>query len=369
MRTSFVRSGTRSIRIVGAGIAAIMLVSSGLPGCASDQGGSGGDGLDARDTRGLRESERTVQVSSGGGGQRGGTRGGVTAESPALVVGSETLTMAQIAPMLAEASGAQIIEELLITRTAERELARAGMGLTQEDIERERVELTRALASAEGSVGAGTDPELLIDSVRRTRGLGEERFAMLVRRTAALRKLVAPEVAVTDEEVVLAHQVRYGTKYRVRLLLTASERDAAVVLAELSPLDESARRARFIQLAMERSIDASAGAGGLLEPISPMDPAYPMIVRTTLPGLTPGMLGPVLALNPNYAVVLMEEVIPDQGVALASVEPSLREDLRRRQERILMDRRAQAILDATPVTVLDPSLQWSWRTRSGRRTE
>jgi hypothetical protein len=365
MRTTSRCSVSFSLRTFGAGIAAILLVGGSFPGCASDQGGSqngANGGLDARDTRGLRESERTVRVTGAS------ERAVASPEAPALVVGSETLTMAQIAPMLAEASGAQIIEELLITRTAERELARAGRALSREDIERERVELTRALASAEGLAG-GTDPDLLIDSVRRARGLGEERFSMLVRRTAALRKLIEPEVEVTDAEVALAHQVRYGTKYRVRLLLTATEREAAVILAELAPLDEMTRRARFIQLAIERSIDASAGAGGLLEPISPVDPAYPMIVRTTLPGLTPRTLGPVLALNPNYAVVLLEEIIPDQGVAQASVEQSLREDLRRRQERIMMDRRAQAILDATPVTVLDPSLQWSWRTRTGRRTE
>ena len=336
----------------------LALIATFLGGCASDPGPS--DGLSARDTEGLRASERTVRVT--GAGSRPATP---AAESPALVIGSETLTLAQVSTYLAEAAGAQVIEELLITRTAERQLAAEGRALTQQDLENERVELVAALASGT----SGSDPDLLIDSVRRARGLGDERFALLVRRTAALRKLVAPEVLVTDEEIALAHRVRYGEKFRVRLLLTSTERDAAMALAELAPLDEASRRARFIQLAMERSIDASASAGGLLEPISPADPAYPMIVRTSLAGLAPGSLGPVLALNPNYAVVMMEEVVPGQGVGLDSVRESLRADLRRRQERILMDRRAQSILDSTPVTVLDPSLQWSWRTRAGRRTE
>jgi len=341
-------------RSIASAVLLAMILAPAGGGCASD--GPSSDGLSERDTEGLRASERTVRVS--GATPRSGT---VATESPALVIGSETMTIGQVAPYLGEAAGAQVIEELLVTRTAERQLVSAGLALTMQDLESERAELMSALAS-----GGSGDPDLLIDSVRRARGLGDARFGLLVRRTAALRKLIASEVSVTEEEIALAHRVRYGEKYRVRLLLTATERDAATALAELSALEGGSRRARFIELAMDRSIDASASAGGLLEPISPADPAYPMIVRTSLPGLTPGALGPVLALNPNYAVVLMEEVIADQGVGLDTVRESLRTDLRRRQERILMDRRAQSILDATPVTVLDPSLQWSWRTRRAR---
>lgn len=344
------RFSRRAILVVGMAV---------MVGCSSAP--PAGDGLNARDTRGLEASERTVKVTPASSGARPPSSG----PAPAAVIAGQTLTMAQLGPALAEAAGAQVLEEILITHTAERELALAGMALTQTDLDNERAELAGALAS--GDVNA--DPELLIDSVRRSRGLGEERFGLLVRRTAALRKLVAPQVSVTEEEIAIAHRVRYGARYRVRMLMTATEREAAMVVAELGVLDEPARRARFIQLAMERSIDASSRAGGLLEPISPSDPAYPAIVRNTIPTLTPGQIGPVMALNPNYAVVMFEEVIPEQGVPIESVASTLREELRRRQERLLMDRRAQGILDSTPITVLDPSLQWAWRNRTARRKD
>lgn len=341
-------------RMFGRAVCVTLLsVSSG---CAAP---TGSEASIERDTAGLRESERSVRVSRADSpGQAATDR----AALPAAVIGGETYTINQIAPYLAEASGAQVLEELMVTRAAEAELARTGRALTQADLENERGELARAL----GASGSGTDPEQLVDSVRRARGLGPERFALMVRRTAALRKLVSAEVTVSDAEVALAHQVRHGPRRRVRMLMSATEREAAAYLAELSALDAASRRARFIELSMERSIDASGAAGGLLEPISVADPAYPVAVRTTIGSLRQGELSPVIALSPNYAIVLVEEIIPDQGVPIDSVRATLRDDLRRRQERLLMDRKAQAILEGSGLTVIDPSLQWSWRTRESR---
>lgn len=334
----------------------LFVAAAVLNGCA---GPSGGESSIERDTAGLRESERSVRVARADSSRQPETD---RTSLPAAVIGGETYTMSQIAPYLAEASGAQVLEELMVTRAAEAELARAGRMLTQADLENERAELARAL----GASGSGADPEQLVDSVRRARGLGPERFALMVRRTAALRKLVSSEVTVADAEVALAHQVRHGPRRRVRMLMSATEREAAGYLAELSVLDAATRRARFIELAMERSIDASGAAGGLLEPISVADPAYPLAVRTTIGSLQQGELSPVIALSPNYAIVLVEEVIADQGVPIDSVRATLADDLRRRQERLLMDRKARAIVEASGLTVIDPSLQWSWRTRESR---
>lgn len=329
-------------------------------GCADS--GASSDAL-GREGAGLRASERTVQVTRSGETRQPQQPG--SSAAPAAVIGGETYTIAHIAPYLAEGLGGLVIEEILITRAAEAELSRMGRSLTAADLERERAELADALDLG----GGGVDPEQAIDSVRRARGLGPERFGLLVRRTAALRKLVSDEVSVTDEEIRLAHAVRFGPKRRVRMFMAASEREAAGALAELRGLDGSARRARFIQMAMDRSIDASGAAGGLIEPISAADPAYPLSVRTTIGSLPAGEISPVIALNPNYAIVLVEEVIADQGVPIESVRASLASDLRRRQERLLMERKARAILETSSVTIIDPSLQWSWRSRESRREQ
>lgn len=335
-------------------LAMVLLVPSGA--CSTP---SQGEGSFERDTAGLRESERSVRVAPPDGTRQGTAE---RASLPAAVIGGETYTISQISPYLAEAAGALVLEELMVTRAAEAELARSGRALTQFDLDNERTELARALDVNR----TGADPEQLVDSVRRARGLGPERFSLLVRRTAALRKLVSPDVTVSDAEIALAHQVRYGPRQRVRMLMSATEREAAGFLGELQTLDAATRRARFIELAMERSIDASGAAGGLLEPISAADPAYPLAVRTTISSLQPGQLSPVIALSPNYAIVLVEETIPDQGVQVDTVRETLRDDLRRRQERLLMDRKAQAIIEGSGITVVDPALQWSWRTRERR---
>lgn len=345
-----------------AALLATLFIPLLLPACSSSPS-SNPDGLSPRDTRGLEQAERTVQVSRAPEGARTPTSGYTAA--PAVVLAGDTWSLAQLTPYLAESAGAVILEEILLTTLAERELNRAGMILSPQDIEAERAELVRALSDQ----NVQGDPSTLITAVRRSRGLGDNRFELLLRRTAALRKLVTSDITITDEEVALAHRIRYGSRYRTRLIMTSTEREAALIVSQLRPLDPSTRRARFIQYAVDQSIDSSANAGGLLEPISAADPSYPATVRSALASLQPGDMSPVLAMNPNYAIVLVEEITPDQNVPLASVASSLRTDIRRRQERLAMDRKAQILMESTSPTVIDPSLQWSWRTRESRREQ
>jgi len=62
--------------------------------------------------------------------------------------------------------------------------------------------------------------------------------------------------------------------------------------------------------------------------------------------------------------VLVEHVLPRSGVPIEQAAASLREDVRLRQERLLMDRLARRLLESAAVRVLDPALNWSWRSRA-----
>jgi hypothetical protein len=84
-------------------------------------------------------------------------------------------------------------------------------------------------------------------------------------------------------------------------------------------------------------------------------------VRQTLAEMAPGDLSPVVALERGYGLFLVEGVDPASGPGLEEARDEIARELRRRQERLLMDELARSLIDSARVTVFDPSLDWSWR--------
>ncbi|MEO0716056.1 MAG: hypothetical protein AAFY58_03590, partial [Planctomycetota bacterium] len=115
--------------------------------------------------------------------------------------------------------------------------------------------------------------------------------------------------------------------------------------------------------AMEQSTDQSAAAGGLIEPISTVDPAYPRAIGQAVARLSTGSLSPVVALPDAYALIFVEQQIPPTGRSLSQTQSDLERDLRARRERLAMERLATQLLDNASITVLDPSLEWTRRSR------
>ena len=317
-----------------------------LSACASQD--QTRDGPNPRDLRGLEASER--QVSAG--------RQPTTVERPPLMVDGEPVSWDELRAALSEAAGAAAIEEIALSRIVEAEFVRRGLQLTEADLQRERESVERSLAGE----GAESDSAAeMLSRIRRSRGLGPARFDALLRRNAMLRQLVRPEVEITDEQVRTAHAVRHGPRCRARIIVVSSEREAAQARSRIENAPD--RRVAFIEEAIARSADPSAPRGGLLEPISPADPAYPISVRRSLETLRPGDLSGVVALEHGYAVLLLEERTEGDGTPIDAVREELERLLRIRQERVLMDRTASQLLETARITVFDPALEWSWRTR------
>jgi hypothetical protein len=262
-------------------------------------------------------------------------------------------------PALAEAAGVQALQELTLDRMLGAELRRRGVSISGEDVARERVLVIEAITR--DAATTPDDTERLLESVRRSRGLGPHRFERLLERTAKLRRLVADEVEILPEELRQAYEMRHGARYRVRAAVFPGERSAAQAHEELTAAAAEHRSARFGEIAAQRSIDPSAQRGGMLEPISPADPAYPSSIRQAMPRLQPGELSGVLAVDRGYAVVLLEEIIPADHTPYEQAAPLLETDVRLRRQRVLMDDLARRLLREANVTVNDRSLGWSWQ--------
>jgi hypothetical protein len=208
------------------------------------------------------------------------------------------------------------------------------------------------------------DAGSLVNSIRRSRGLGEVRFRALLERNARLRALVRSSIEVTEIEVEQASLIRYGPRYRIRVIVTTSQREVADLRAELAKSD--ALDVAFARAATLKSIDPSSVRGGLSEPISPVDQQYPEAIRKTLPVLKAGVISPVIGLDTGFAICLLDSVVPELPRPAGNAE-SVRSEIERRKERVAMEELARRLLAKVSVAPLDSELNWSWQSISRPR--
>lgn len=291
-----------------------------------------------------------------------------TGDRPAAVLESRAIGWPEVAPLLAEAAGAVVLEEVILERALEQACLDQSVAVGEPELRFERDLLVTSLARA-ADVPA-SEGERLIRDIRTSRGLGERRFAGLLKRNAMLRALVRKEagpgrVLVTAEDINQAHQLRYGARIRARLILVRTQEQAADASRRLAAGES------FADVATMVSADPSRLRGGLLDPISPADPSYPVAFRRALEEVQPGTWSNAIMVTwdaqPGFAIVRVEERLAPANVSIESVAGSLEEEIRAVRERALMDRLARSLIDAQAarLSVLDDALEWSWRSRRG----
>ena len=249
---------------------------------------------------------------------------------------------------LVESSGGEILAEEVLDRLVRRRLEDRGLSLTMEWVEDEKQLLAASLDD---------DPDRaqqLLAELRQRRGLGAQRFARLLERNAGLRLLVQDEVEVSPAAIDQAYRYEYGRRYEARLIV-AESLQAAVNLARRARAGES-----FIDLAIEHSVDSSRAQGGYLGAVSPVDSTYPKAIRDTLAGLEVGEVSDPVSLDSGFALLQLQRVVEPQAVEFETVRPELTQRVKRRVERMLMERLARTLLSEADVIVLDPTLGASW---------
>lgn len=295
---------------------------------------------DRRAFRGIERAENSV------GAAHDPLSGGDEAPA-ALTVGGQRYTWSELLPALAEAGGAQVIEERMLDTALRAECDRRGIIITPADIEAERRRYidTAAIAGEQG--------EQSLDRLRRERGLGPVRFEALLVRTARLRALVRDRVAVNDAAIERAYRQRYAVRYDIRVLVTRSASECQAALEAIRA------GAPFSEQALRRSIDPSAAGGGLLLGVSPADLAWPQAIRSALPEMSPGEVRGPINLEQGWTLLqLQSRVEPSEPPPLADVRDELERDLRLTQERVLMDAESRRLLAGLSVHADNP-LRWA----------
>ena len=267
----------------------------------------------------------------------------------------DTIAWDRLRPVLAEIAGGAALREVLLDELLAERARERGISPNEATIAREETTLLEFLDK---------DPErarALLDEVRARQGLGPTRWRALLWRNAVLRALVAPDVQVEEAQVAAAHDAAHGPHREPRLIAVPDLRTAQQVV------DRLAKGERFEDIAAITSTDRSAARGGLINPISRLDPSVPASVREALWALNaPGAVSPPILVDTGYVLVRFEREQPGDGIALATVHDEAARAVRLAQERARMDQLAQEILRAVKPTIFDAAVQDSWeRVRTG----
>jgi foldase protein PrsA len=311
------------------------LLGLALAGCTTPQSGGQSGAMGSAGAQGTQST---------------GPGAGTPLDKPLVFLDQKPLGLADLRGPLLEAAGGQVLAELVLQHMVEHRLGEAALQVTPEQVQAEKGELLRSLSASPDQA------QLLLEEFRRSRGWGDERFAQMLWRNAALRLLVQPQVPgqLTDATLHQAFDYEYGPKFEVRLIVVDALQEASAVV----------RRARagesFVDLAIHFSTDASKAQGGLLSPLSLEDPTYPVAIRKALAAMPAGAVSDPIALEKGYAVVRLERKIDAQSVKYDDVKENLTQRVRRQVERTLMQRLARELFTQADLTILDPALQKSW---------
>ena len=259
------------------------------------------------------------------------------------------LGRARLEGMLMESAGPQALREALLDATLEERLEELDLTLTQEDILHERTTLLLTLDDDEDRATR------LLETIRRREGLGPLRFSALLRRNAGLRKLVEDDVRPNEDAVRAAWDVRHGPRRVARVFVAPTLNECSEVIAKIDAGEE------FGTLAAMKSTDASASAGGLLEPISRLDPSWPTSFRETLWTTPLGEISSPVLVDADYVLILPIEDLSGGDVTFEMDREDAERRVRLAQERLLMDALARDLLDSVQVDIIDGDLDRAWR--------
>ena len=313
---------------------------------------------------------------------------------PPVLIQGVAVPASDLAPRLEEAAGSVVLEEVVLGRLLDKAVADSGITISPKDIEAEQQAFAQTLTDE-----AKLSPEQalgVIESMRKSRGLGPVRFADLLARNAKLRVLARPKVEVSDAEIEQSLAAEFGPRLRIRMITVPSQRQAGDIKdtiiqgltpapdpapdkpekaipqdpmlspVHVAPADVPTVMLRFSLAALESSKDPTAPRGGLIPSISPMDQGLPSSVRNALGVMQPGDLSAVLSTEGGFMLVLYESKTEGKGEPTPEDRVRATDRVRSRKERIAMDRLARQLLSAANVSVLDPSLRWSWDSRPSK---
>ncbi len=279
--------------------------------------------------------------------QKAAPRRAPTVQEPIVArVNDEVITWRELAEECLARKGVEVLEKMIMRKLVEQEAKRRGIVVTAQEVDRE---ITRQAARV------NMDREQFLKAIQRERGIPPDRYARdIVWTGLVLKKIAAPHVQVTEEDIQRAYQAHYGEKVKCRWIVLDNLRTAQRVWEELRRLAKNqdgppvVHPGDFERMVRQWSTDAaSRSLGGEIQPITHnLAPPFDKIERAAFSLSRDGEISSIIQIADDAYVILMREgIVPAQDVPLEKVRKQLEEEVYEAKMRDMVMRIMQEIQD------------------------
>lgn len=375
--------GDRHHRFVSRLLLSTVVAAAPLFGCATPRPASTTSVADAwrggtvarsetREAPAAPTGEAKAQTESGAHGEP--SRSGVSTapaaradasaneSNPIAWVDGRPISRRQVVDLLLNGHGAALIEQLVVLSAAEQAVAKAGLTVSDADVNDEFDQALRRMVDPTGITPDveidRTAAERLLDEVLASRNISRDEFMLTVRRNAHLRLLATHHATISEADRQAELEALRSPRARVRhiqlrTLVAVSEVQRALTMGE----DFASAAAKY------SANTATARQGGLMAPLARDDARVPELLRSTAFRLTPGQVSGPIRIGEWYHLVRLEEILPGEDLEFSRDRARVESRIMERQAESGIEEWYRRLLTRARVQIADPALERAYRDR------
>ena len=233
-------------------------------------------------------------------------------------VNGEEITRADLADECLRHYGEDVLERLVNKYLIMQECRRQGITVSQSEVDAEIHRMATRF---------GLPIDQWLKMLKSERGISPTQYANdIIWPTLALQKLASERLVVSEEELRAEHETQFGPAVKARLIVCTSLEKAQAVHAKAVADPDN-----FGNLAKKESVDASASAKGLINPIR-KHLGHVEIEQAAF-SLSEGEISEVIRAADQYVILKCEGQVPARGMSLEQAKPRLEELVREKKLR------------------------------------
>lgn len=282
------------------------------------------------------------------------------------IVGGTAIPRADFLELLIRSRGVPVLEQFVGLAAAEDFARQRGVSITDADLRFEYELTLRRLSDPLAFPTSETfdqdEAQRLLESILASRQMSQQEFMLTVRRNACLRKVLAADLKISDDQLTREFDIAYGDRLQVRHIQLGSLGDATRIKERLASGED------FAELAARYSTNTStARRGGLLDPFSIRDDTVALAMREAAAKLTVGEVSDIVRIGEWYHILKLDKLVPASQRSLASAREPLRQRIIVRATDPRMRELHEKLFTQANVQIHDPTLREAYQAIHGRR--
>ncbi len=240
-------------------------------------------------------------------------------------VNGQPITRTALDQLILPGKGKTALEELIQLEAVRQEAQKQAQNYTDKDLIQQEFDLMLQDMAPDKD---RTDQMALFRYMLKSRQLTPAEFDVILLRRGLLRKLIDPNVEITDDQLQTEYEKQYGPKVIIRQIISSSLKNIESAKRMLDRGDD------FTQVAVTMSQDQrSVEKGGRLGPFSKVDTEIPETIRQTAFNLTKqGQKSTLIHFLDNHqqewwAIIQLEKKIPADPIDFDTVKNKLNEQI------------------------------------------